>query len=314
MKKSFRAKKNKHFDPVNRMLTPDSHTKINWFPGHMNKAIKKIKERLKMVDIVLEIRDARSPMATGNASLRAVIGEKSKLILINKKNLADPKILKSWEKWFESKDEPYLFVNALDKNSLQEVIKKAKFLVNTKIKESNPDYKEKTKIRMMIIGLPNTGKSTIINRLANRNASKVADKPGQTQQQLWVTVNDEIEILDTPGVMTPDIKTNEQGLWLSAIHAIPDRIAGSDLIASFIVEYLIKNNRNALIERYNLEKEPTDLIETFNEIAKIRGCFLKKNEFDYDRVYKLIISDLRSGKLGLISFGTPPRIKSDPTV
>jgi ribosome biogenesis GTPase A len=289
-------------------LTPDSKTKINWFPGHMLKAMRKIKERLKMVDIVLEVRDARSPLASGNQSLKSIIGEKSRLIVINKKNLADPKIVKQWEAWFEKIGEDFIFINSLDKNSISGITKKSREIIDRKIKVSNPDHDGKQKIKMMVIGLPNTGKSTIINRLANRNASKVANKPGQTQSQLWVAASDDIYILDTPGVMNANIVNHEQGLWLSALHAIPDKIAGSDAIALFIIDYLIKTNPKALESLYKLDNAPVDVMQTLDDIAVKRGCFLKKNELDYDRAYTIIIGDLRRGELGLISFGIPPKL------
>jgi ribosome biogenesis GTPase A len=291
-------------------LTPDSKTKINWFPGHMLKAMRKIKERLKMVDIILEVRDARSPLTTGNQSLKSIIGEKSRLIVINKKNLANPKIVKQWETWFETIGEDFIFVNSLDKNSVKEITQKSREIINKRIRVSNPEHDGKQKIKMMVIGLPNTGKSTIINRLANRNATKVANKPGQTQQQLWVAASDDIYILDTPGVMTSDIKNHEQGLWLSALHAVPDKIAGTDAIACFILKYLIQSNPEALRAHYKLKNTPEDVLETLEEIAILRGCYLKKNELDYDRAYTIIITDLRVGNLGLISFGLPPKLTS----
>ncbi len=306
------GKKNKFKKPeAVDMLTPDrDSTRINWFPGHMNKALKKIKDRMKMVDIVLELRDARSPLATGNSELRSVLGEKTKLILINKTNLADPKVIKLWDEWFATKDDPYLFINALDKKSINEIISLSLKVVNQKIKVSNPENTGKSKLKMMIIGLPNTGKSTIINRLANRNATKVADKPGQTQHQLWVKIDENFEILDTPGVMYPDVKNHEQGLWLSALHTIPDKIAGSEAIACFILEHLLKNNPKILEKKYDIKVDGLSMNQTLDEIASKRGCILKKGEFDYDRTFTIIIGDFRKSELGPISFGVPPKLKT----
>jgi len=305
--------KNKRFKKPEAvdMLTPDREsTRINWFPGHMNKALKKIKERMKMVDIVLELRDARSPLATGNMALRNILGEKTKLILINKTNLADPKIIAQWDKWFATKSDPYLFINAFDKRSINEIVSKSLKVVNEKIKISNPENEGKKKLKMMIIGLPNTGKSTIINRLASRNATKVADKPGQTQHQLWVKIDENFEILDTPGVMYPDVKSHEQGLWLSALHTIPDRIAGTEAIACFIVEHLLKNNPKVLESKYGIDTDGLSMNETLDKIAAKRGCILQKGEFDYDRTFAVVIGDFRKSELGPISFGVPPQIKT----
>ena len=288
-------------------LTEEHDTrKIVWYPGHMVKALNKIKERLKMVDIVLEVRDARSPQASGNSELKKMIGDKNLLIVINKTNLADPKVVESWEQWFSQRDEPYLFVNCFDETSLKEILQKSKRIVQAKKIQSNKSYQAKKTLKMMIIGLPNTGKSTIINRLSGRNATKVADKPGQTKQQLWVKATDEINILDNPGVMPPAINDYEHGIWLGLIHAIPEKIVEPEITASYLVNHLLNKKSEIFKNLYKLETLDTDLIGALNQIAKNRGYLRKGNQFDYDRVYKTVLADFRKGDLGLISFGAPP--------
>ena len=290
------------------MLTPElTEGHINWFPGHMNKAIKQIKSRLKMVDIVLELRDARSPMVTGNSLVTAAIGEKSRLILINKSHLADPKILALWDTWFKEQKVPYLFIHDFEEATLKKVIAAAKNVVQKRRLESNPDIVEKKKLRLMILGLPNTGKSTIINKLSKRNAAKAADKPGLTRQQLWVKVDQDTEILDTPGVMPPKIIKFEHGQWLSAIHAIPGNIVNPEIPSCYIIETLISKKSDFFKELYKFETLELTLIEALDHIAKVRGCLKNKAEYDYDRVYNLILNDFRSGKLGQLSFGVPPK-------
>ncbi len=284
-------------------------TNINWFPGHMSKAIKQVKQRLKMVDIVLEVRDARSPLVTGNKALAQAFGEKNHLIVINKKNLADPESLKLWDVWFQKQGIPFIFTNCLDTGALKLIVQKAKDVVRQRRLQSNPDGKFKTTLKMMVIGLPNTGKSTIINKMANRNASKVANRPGQTQHQLWVKVDQDLSILDTPGIMPPKIDKHEHGLWLASLHAIPDNVITPEVPACYIVEHLLKEKSEIFKERYNLESLDIDLIETLDQIAKVKGCLRHKGEPDYDRVYKLVLTDFRSGNLGRISFGVPPAIR-----
>ncbi len=281
--------------------------RLNWFPGHMLKAMKKIQERLKVVDIVLEIRDARSPLATGNQAINKQMGEKSRLIVCNKVNLADPQIIKLWKEWFQQQGEPFIFTNCLDKKSLKQIIQMAKKIINQKRQRANAQNKINSKLKMMIIGLPNTGKSTIINKLANRNATKVADTPGQTRHQLWVTVNDELELLDTPGVMPPEITDDQHVMWLSALHAIPDKIIRPETSACYIVEHLLELKSKIFKERYKLESLDLTLLEALNCIAKTRGALRKKNEYDYDRVYQIVLNDFRGGELGPISFGLPPK-------
>ena len=226
-------------------LTPDTPVKsgLNWFPGHMARAIREIKEKLKLVDIVLEIRDARAPLASGNKMMDETLRQKSRLILLNKVNLADPKTIHLWDEWFKTQGEPYLFLDCFDKGSMKKVMTMARAIVDQKRKDSNPEtYQYKAKLKLMIIGLPNTGKSTIINQLANRSATKTADRPGQTQVQQWIVIDKDLDLLDTPGVMPPLLAKEEHGLWLSAIHAIPDDVAGEELPAVFLIEYLNEKN------------------------------------------------------------------------
>ena len=177
--------------------------------------------------------------------------------------------------------------------------------------ECNPEMvDQKTKLRLMVIGLPNTGKSSIINQLANKKATKVADKPGQTQVQQWITIDKDLELLDTPGVMPPNIESEEHGLWLSAIHAIPDAIVGEEAPAIFIVKYFLKIESPEFKERYKLNSFDLSVDEAFEKIAKARGCIKQKGLPDLDRVYKHILLDFRSGELGKCCFGVPPKSKA----
>lgn len=279
---------------------------INWFPGHMNKAIQEIKQNIKLVNIILEVRDARAPMASGNKDNYRHAGDKPYLIIFNKTNLADAAAVKLWQDWLTKKNESFIFVNALDKNSIKEIVKRAREIVHAHRQKSNTDIAEKDEIKMMILGLPNTGKSTIINRLANRNATKAASTPGQTKQKLWVKVDNHISILDTPGVMPPKLKKEEHGMWLSAIHAIPDHITTPDYSACFLVEYFLKNKSEDFQNFYQLETLDIDLVTALNHIGKRRGCLRAGGQYDYDHIYKIILADFRSGSLGLVSFELPP--------
>ncbi len=282
--------------------------RINWFPGHMNKAIKEIKSNIKMVDIVLEVRDARSPLASGNKENYATNSDKPYLIVINKTNMADPATVKLWDEWFKKKEESYIFVNALDKTSVKSIVKRAKDILHAHRLKSNPDGVTKTKMKMMILGLPNTGKSTIINRLANRDASKAAAKPGQTKGQLWVKVDKELDLLDTPGVMPPRIDKELHGMWLSVIHAIPDHIVTPDFSACFLIEHLLRIKAAGFKDQYKFETlDGLDLIQACDHIGKIRGCLRPGGGYDYDHIYKIVLNDFRKGLLGKISFGVPPK-------
>lgn len=292
------------------LLTPDGpvKSKINWYPGHMARAIREIKEKLKLVDIVLEVRDARAPLASGNKAMEETLRQKSRLIILNKVNLADPKMIHQWEEWFKKQGEPFIFIDCFDKGSMKKVMVMARSIVEQKRKESNPDYEYKAKLKLMIIGLPNTGKSTIINMLANRSATKTADRPGQTQVQQWIVIDKDLDLLDTPGVMPPSLAKEEHGLWLSALHAIPDDIVGEELPARFLVEFLKEKNSKDFKERYKLEElDSLSVEDILQKIAILRGCIRQKGLPDLERVYKLILLDFRKGELGKICFGIPPK-------
>ena len=263
-----------------------------------------------MVDIVLEIRDARAPMASGNHALDKEIGQKSKLIVFNKVNLSDPEMVIKWSAWLDQQKMDYLFVDCFDKAAMKKMISMARKIVQNKRKECNPEHVEtKTSLKLMIVGLPNTGKSTIINQLASKNATKVADKPGQTQIQQWIIVENDVELLDTPGVMPPQLDREEHGLWLSAIHAIPDDIADEESTAIYLIKHLTKIKSQAFFERYKLESTDLTVEEMLQKIATVRGCLKQKGMPDLERVYKLILSDFRKGELGKTCFGTPPKTK-----
>lgn len=281
---------------------------FNWYPGHMAKALREIKQKLKMIDVVLEIRDARVPLASGNSALDEGVGQKQKLIVFNKANLADPEKMQLWSEYFESKEIPHIFVNCFDKPSLKKVVSMARKMATENRKQTNPDYVEtKTKLRLMIVGLPNTGKSTIINQLANRSATKVADKPGQTQIQQWIHLENDVDLLDTPGVMPPMMTRPEYALWLSAIHAIPDDISGEEDTAVFLVKHLIGIKSKKFYERFKMDPSITDVDEAFVKIATVRGCLKQKGLPDLDRVHKIVLAEFRAGELGVTCFGLPPK-------
>jgi ribosome biogenesis GTPase A len=291
-------------------LTPDSYAAvgINWYPGHMARAIREIREKLQTVDIVFEIRDARAPLASGNRNLEDTLRQKSRLIILNKVNLASPNMVAQWQTWFEKQGTPFIFVDCFDKGQMKKVMTMARTIVTDKRRQSNPEVANpKTKMRLMILGLPNTGKSTIINMLAGRTAVKVADKPGQTQVQQLIKIDQDLDLLDTPGVMPPSFAKEEHGLWLSALNAIPDDIVGEELPAKFLVEHFKMLNSKDFQERYKLESLEMTIEEIVEKIAVLRGCLKQKGALDLERVYKLILSDFRKGDLGKTCFGIPPK-------
>lgn len=291
--------------PTNMQSEPKAA--FNWFPGHMLKARRDIEAKIKVVDLIIEIRDARAPLVSGNPFLKNSIGGKTLLIILNKVNLADKQMVKAWEEWFKKQEIPFLFVNCLEKSSNKMILSKAKNVIEAKRKASSPDFvKPKDRYRFMVVGLPNTGKSTFINQFANRNATKTANKPGETRHQLWVKVDDDLELLDTPGIMPPKLDSDSHKIFLSVINAIPDGIVGEETGAYFITDYFLKRKSTAFATRYKLESFDLSAEEVFQKIAAVRGCLRQKGVVDLERVYKIILMDFREGLLGESCFETPP--------
>jgi ribosome biogenesis GTPase A len=292
--------------PKKPVVGAEPKAAFNWFPGHMMKAMREIQAKVNLVDIVIEIRDARIPIVSGNQSLTKSMSGKTRLILLNKANLADPVMNDKWAEWFEQQGEPFLFINCLDKSSVKQVLTKARGLIEKKRRESNETIKAKGKYKLMVIGLPNTGKSTFINSVANRNAVKVADKPGQTQHNLWVQIDDEMELLDTPGIMPPEIERDEHKLWLCLINAVPAAIVGEEDPACYLIKYFLKHKSPAFQQRYKLDSFELSVDEALIKIATVRGCLKQKGLPDLDRVYKLVLMDFRAGEIGRVSLGNVP--------
>lgn len=291
-------------------LTPDRNDNeqyINWFPGHMNKAIKQIKAKLKTIDIILEIRDARLPKTCSNKAIQEAIGNKLKLIIFNKSNLADPSVTNQWKKFLNENLVSNLFVNALDKSTSKIILKKVKEIVEENYFQENPNGEIKKVISMMVIGLPNTGKSTLINTISLRSAAKTANKPGHTQTQQWIKINENYQLLDTPGIMPPKIENYEDGLKLCAIYAIPSKIVPDETTATFLIEYLKQHYPLLIQELYQFDPLKFNTIECLEQIGKFRNTLIKNSEIDYERVYKILLTDFREGKLGQISLEFPPQ-------
>lgn len=282
-------------------------TYINWFPGHMAKAMRQVREKLKLVDMVLEIRDARVPLVSGNAALQKDLGQKRCLIVLNKVNLADPQQVKVWEAWFREQGAPFIFVNSFDKTSLKGIVKQAKAMMATKWETFARKGIRHPPLRMMILGVPNTGKSTIINRLTSRKVAATGDRPGVTQSQQWIVLDKDVELLDTPGIMPPKIIGQEQGLWLCAIHAIRDEIVGKEKVAFFIIEHLKSINSPELQERYQIPSLDISVGEILEQIGTRLHCRKQEGELDLLKTAAHILLDFRKGKLGRCCFEPCPR-------
>lgn len=277
------------------------HMSIQWFPGHMAKAKREIHEKLKLVDFVIELLDARAPLSSQNPMLREVLNQKTKMIVLMKKDLADPDQTAAWIDYFKKGDVPAVAVDVNNKADIHQVIQQAKQLGEKKLAKLRKKGIKPRPARAMIVGIPNVGKSTLINRLANKKIAKIGDRPGITKQQLWIKVKNEFELLDTPGILWPKFEEEKIGYRLAAIGSIKDEILSLQDIAAFVIEYLQANYPQVLSEKYDIPADGVQMEEIFQTIGKKRSAIVSGGVVDYDKVADLVLRDLRTGKLGRIT-------------
>lgn len=276
---------------------------IQWFPGHMAKARRLIEEKLSVIDIVYELVDARIPKASSNPMLGDIIKNKPRLVLLNKSDLADPQITKSWIGYYEELGFKAIAINSLTDN-LQDLIynETKNVLSDLIIKEKTRGMKQRP-FKAMVIGIPNVGKSQFINNLAKKNKVKTGNKPGVTKMQSFISAGENLRVFDNPGVLWPKFDNAEMGFNLALLGSIKDSLLPIDEVCLYGIDYLRKNYPNNLDERYNIEVEKlSDKVAILDEIGKKRGCLIAGGEIDYDRVFMLFLNDLRNGNLGRMSF------------
>ena len=284
---------------------------INWFPGHMRKTQREIKENLKLVDAVIEIRDARIPRSSANPDIDKLLEGKPRIILLNKSDLTDSKVTKEWIDYLTNDNVKVLEVNCLKGEGLK-AIKPA--LLNL-LKEKHDRLKAKgmAKIitRVMVVGIPNVGKSTFINKMARNNIAKTGDRPGVTKSKQWIKTASGIELLDTPGVLWPKFEDDTTALNLAFTGAIKDEIMDIEELALKLVERLQKNYETKLKERYKLSEICENPLDTLNLIGKKRGALISGGQIDYNRIAVILLDEFRGGKIGNISLERPIEEESE---
>jgi ribosome biogenesis GTPase A len=272
---------------------------VQWYPGHMAKAKKEIEEKLKLVDIVFELVDARIPVSSQNPMISEILKSKQKLILITKANLADEKMTKRWQGHFKTQNIESLFIDSISGFNINKIISISKVVLQTKFeKEKSRGMKERA-IRAMVIGIPNVGKSTLINRLVNKKVTNVGDKPGITKAQQWIRINKDLELLDTPGVLWPKFEDQRQGFHLAISGAIKDDVYHKDDMVIYLLDFLKKYYPKELQTRYDFDLS-IDNFAILDKIANNRG-FIKNNETDYEKTYEIILNDFRNCRIGRIT-------------
>ena len=266
---------------------------IQWFPGHMSKARRQVQENIKFVDFVTILVDARLPLSSQNPMLTKIVGDKPKLMILNKVDLADPVATKEWQEDFESQGIKTLAINSKEQSTVKKVTDAAKSLMADKIARQKERGIQIETLRTMIIGIPNAGKSTLMNRLAGKKIAVVGNKPGVTKGQQWLKTNKDLEILDTPGILWPKFEDEEVALKLALTGAIKDQLLPMDEVTIFGLNYFKEHYPAVLQERFkqmDLEQEAPEIIMEMTQKLGFRE--------DYDRFYQLFVKDVRDGKLG----------------
>lgn len=266
---------------------------IQWFPGHMSKARRQVQENLKFVDFVTVLVDARLPLSSQNPMLNKIVGDKPKLLILNKADLADPQIVKEWQAYFQGQGIKTLLINAKEQATVKKLTEAAKSLMADKLARLREKGIKKETLRTMIIGIPNAGKSTLMNRLAGKKIAVVGNKPGVTKGQQWLKSNKDLEILDTPGILWPKFEDQLVGLKLALTGAIKDNLLPMDEVTIFGLNYFKENYPERLQERFqglDLRQEAPEMIMDLTQKLGFRD--------DYDRFYSLFVKEVRDGKLG----------------
>ncbi|WP_071459425.1 ribosome biogenesis GTPase YlqF [Bacillus massilinigeriensis] len=278
---------------------------IQWFPGHMAKARREVTEKLKLVDIIFELVDARIPQSSRNPMIDEIIQHKPRIVLLNKADMADRDVTAQWIKYFNDQGITALAINSQAGTGLKQIVTEAKKLLAEKFDRLRSKGVKARAIRAMIVGIPNAGKSTLINRLAGKNLAKTGNMPGVTKAQQWIKVGKELELLDTPGILWPKFEDQEVGLKLAVTGAIKDAILNLQDVAVYAIRFLDEHYPGRLEDRYEVDLISEEIAEVFDAIGGSRGAKMSGGETDYDKVAELVIRDLRGEKLGAVSFERP---------
>lgn len=295
------------------MENRQNSTNINWYPGHMAKTKRQISEDLRLVDIVVEILDSRIPISSRNPDIEELIKNKNRLIILNKYDLADENENKKWVKAFENQEIAAVLVNSSTGEGVNQAIKRIEDLY----KEKQQKYEGKGRIgkaiRVMIIGIPNVGKSSFINKVTKKNSAQVGNRPGVTRQKQWIRINGNVELLDTPGVLWPKFESEEVALNLAFTGTIKDEVIETLEIGFNLLKVLINKYKKMLIERYKLDEyevesivkkeieENQKILELMHLVGKNRGALKSGGEIDEEKTAKIILEDFRSGRIGRIT-------------
>jgi len=284
---------------------------INWYPGHMKKTKELIKENLKLVDVVVELLDARIPISSQNPQIKGLLGGKRQIVALNKYDLADPEVLNRWKIYYREKGLSCIFINSLNGDGINRLLHEIKLITSDICEKMHKQGRDMRPIRVMIVGIPNVGKSSLINKLAGKKSAHTGNRPGVTKGKQWIRINKGIELFDTPGILWPKIEDKKVGINLACTGAIKDEILHIDEIALKFIEFASSRYPDLLLKRYKIDNLDGQALEIMDMIARKRGCISKGNEIDYDKVANIILDEFRKGIIGAISMETPDDIVSE---
>ena len=277
---------------------------FQWYPGHMTRARRQMQEDMKLVDVVIELVDARIPRSSKNPDIDELAKNKARIILLNKADMADPEKTGLWKETLEAKGFFTVLVNSRNGSGIGEVHKAIQEACAKKIERDRSRGIMNRPIRAMVVGIPNVGKSTFINTFAGKACTKTGNKPGVTKGKQWIRLNKNVELLDTPGILWPKFEDQAVGMRIAFIGSINDEILNPRELSLLLIEFLHSEYNGALSARYNIE-ETDDPAEILTGIAGKRACLQKGGEYDYDRAAGFVLDDFRNGRLGRITLESP---------
>lgn len=279
---------------------------IQWYPGHMKKTQRIIEENLKLVDIVIELLDARIPASSANPMLAEIIQEKPRLIVLNKSDLADANMTKQWLAYFLGRGIKACSVDSVMGQGTKQLVKIAEELARPKTDRFVKNGGRPRAARCMILGIPNVGKSSLINRLAGAARTKTANKPGVTRAKQWIKIGSNLDLLDTPGILWPKFEDQTVGIKLAFTGAISDEIYDRESVVKLLLETLQHSYADRLKERFKLQEVPNDSVLLLEAIGRKRGCLVKGGHIDHEKAQQIVLTEFRSGKLGLVTLDPIP--------
>ena len=273
---------------------------INWYPGHMAKTKREIQEKINLIDIVLEVIDAWIPFSSKNNDIDNIIKNKPRILIMTKIDLCDESKTDNWTKYYEEKGYIVIPIDLINKPNINIIFQKIEPIIKTINDKRRSKGLKSRKVRILVLGVPNVGKSTLINRLVGKKATNVGNKPGITKNLEWIRINDKLELLDTPGILWPKLGNEKVAYNLACMTSIKEEVLVQEEVAIYIIKKMLSDYEKNLIDRYNItEKE--DITIVLDQIGKKIGA-VRNGETDYDKVYLRIIKDLQNGYLGKVTF------------